>query len=226
VKRRSLLIRQSNCYDLHIARSGIPISRAEKEVLKKLFSLIARRSLVMRDGAKLKRSSRIDNILGDKTAITVGSRSVIAGHLMTYGHGGRIVIGDDCYVGDHSRIWSMNSITVGDRVLISHGVEIHDGTAHSQDAQERHEHFRLILTDGHPTNELPGVYSEAIVIEDDVWISFGATIFKGVRIGKGSIIGANAIVTRDVPADSLYYCKVQPVVRKITRNIQADKIQP
>ena len=64
-------------------------------------------------------------------------------------------------------------IKVGDRVLISHDVNIHDGTAHSLDASERHRHFKHILENGHPLSqgEMPGVLSSPIVIEDDVWIS-------------------------------------------------------
>jgi len=38
-----------------------------------------------------------------------------------------------------------------------------------------------------------------IVIEDDVWLGFGAIVLDGVRIGKGAVIGAGAIVTHDVP---------------------------
>lgn len=43
-----------------------------------------------------------------------------------------------------------------------------------------------------------------IVVEDDVWIGYGATILSGVTIGKGAIIGANSIVTKDVPPYSIY----------------------
>ncbi len=38
-----------------------------------------------------------------------------------------------------------------------------------------------------------------VVIEDDVWVCAGATILPGVTIGKGSIVAAGAVVTRDVP---------------------------
>ena len=38
-----------------------------------------------------------------------------------------------------------------------------------------------------------------VVIEDDVWIGYNATILKGVRIGKGAIIAPGAVVTHDVP---------------------------
>ncbi len=43
-----------------------------------------------------------------------------------------------------------------------------------------------------------------IVVEDDVWIGFGATILSGVHIGQGAVIGAGAVVTKDVPP----YCVV------------------
>ncbi|TXL64359.1 acyltransferase, partial [Pantoea vagans] len=67
-----------------------------------------------------------------------------------YGHGGQVTIGDWCYVGIRSEIWSMESITIGNRVLIAHDVNIHDGTAHSANATERHQHFRDIIQKGHP----------------------------------------------------------------------------
>ena len=80
----------------------------------------------------------------------------------------------------------MHSIQIGDRVLIAHDVNIHDGTAHSTDARQRHEHFKHISKIGHPIkwDDMPGVIAEPIVIEDDVWISFGVTILRGVKLAK------------------------------------------
>jgi len=43
-----------------------------------------------------------------------------------------------------------------------------------------------------------------IVIEDDVWIGYGVTILAGVRIGKGSVIGACSVVAKDIPPYSVY----------------------
>lgn len=113
----------------------------------------------------------------------------------------------------------MRSISIGNRVLISHDVNIHDGTAHSNDAKQRHEHFKAILTRGHPRNEagIPGVVSAPIKIEDDVWISFGVTILKGVTIGAGSVIAAGSIVTKDVPPGVLYKCQVAPVLEPLSK---------
>ena len=78
--------------------------------------------------------------------------------------------------------------------------------------RERHSHFRHIMESGHPrlAKDLPGVSSAPVVIEDDVWISFGAIILKGVRIGAGSVIAAGSIVTEDVPPNVFYRCEVTP----------------
>lgn len=159
----------------------------------------------------------IENFRGDPSCIRLGQHSYCRGRLLTYGHGGQISIGDWCYVGVRSEIWSMESIQVGNRVLIAHDVNIHDGTAHSHDPLERHRHFRQIIERGHPRTaaELPGVTSSPIVIEDDVWISFGVSILKGVRIGAGSVIAARSVVTKDVPAGMLYRNQLFPILEPL-----------
>ena len=171
-------------------------------------------SATLAPGAQVGQEAVIENLAGDAGSISIGAYTHVRGHLLTYGHGGRIAIGDWAYVGVRSMIWSMDSITIGDRVLIAHDVNIHDGTAHSTDAAERHAHYRHLVEHGHPTDaaHVPGLRSAPVVIEDDVWISFGVTILKGVRIGAGSVIAAGSIVTDDVPAGMLYRCEVAPTI--------------
>jgi maltose O-acetyltransferase len=170
------------------------------------------------ESTKFGPEARIENKVRKREAISIGENCFLRGRLLTYGHGGEIKIGDWCYVGDRTEIWSMNSISIGNRVLISHDVNIHDGAAHSLDAKERHEHFKHILTKGHPRKpeDLPGVPSAPIVIEDDVWISFGVSILRGVRIGKGSVIAAGAIVTKDVPPGVVYQCQIRPLIKPLS----------
>jgi acetyltransferase-like isoleucine patch superfamily enzyme len=148
------------------------------------------------DGAVLYPVAKVSNDRA-REAISIGANSRILARLQTMGHGGQITIGEDCFVGEESYIWSAESITIGDRVLISHGVNIHDGISHSLSAAERHLHFTAIFSGGHPKT-LHNVPTAPVVIEDDSWIGFGATVLKGVRIGRGAIVGAQSVVTRDV----------------------------
>lgn len=176
------------------------------------------RVAVLQASVQISKEASIENLQGNPACITIGKNSYIRGRLLTYAHGGKISIGDDCYIGVRSEIWSMESILIGNRVLIAHDVNIHDGTAHSLNSVERYAHYRKILTTGHPQNknELPGVYSAPIIIEDDVWISFGVTILKGVRIGRGSVIAAGSIVTKDVPEGVLYRNQIVPILSPIS----------
>lgn len=169
-------------------------------------------------GSALMLESEVNNFSGGPEQISIGKNSYVRGRLLTYGHGGKISIGDWCYVGVRTEIWSMESIEIGDRVLIAHDVNIHDGTAHSANSLERHQHFRHIIEKGHPhdASDLPGVYSAPVVIEDDVWISFGVTILRGVRIGRGSVIAAGSVVTQDVPPGMFYRNQVTPIVVPLT----------
>ncbi len=160
----------------------------------------------------------IENILGDPGCITIGDHSFLRGRLLTYGHAGRIEIGRWCYLGVRSEIWSMDLIRIGDHVLIAHDVNIHDGTGHPLDAMQRREHFKKIMTGGHPrtSREMPGVTSAPIVIEEDVSIGFGTIIFQGVHIGARSVIAPGSVITRDVPADTMYMSAVKPILLPIS----------
>jgi len=53
-----------------------------------------------------------------------------------------------------------------------------------------------------------------IIIEDDVWIGFGAIILSGVRIGRGSIIAAGAVVLKDVPPYTIFTPVQNHVLRR------------
>ena len=134
---------------------------------------------------------------GNKKAISIGHRSIVLGQLLVYKHGGNIVIGNDCFIGEDARIWSANNITIGNNVLISHGVNIHDNDSHSMSAIRRHRQIVEMFSVGHP-KILEDVPSKSITIQDDAWIGFNTTILKGVCIGQGAVVGANSVVTKNV----------------------------
>lgn len=141
-------------------------------------------------------SIQLQGLPGDR--IRVGANSHIRGELLVFGHGGRVSIGEYCYVGEQSRIWSASSIDIGNRVLISHCVTIMDSLTHPMDAEARHDHFRTIVTTGHPTSIDLG--EDPVIVEDDVLVGCQSVVLRGVHIGRGAIIGAGSVVTSDIPA--------------------------
>ncbi len=145
------------------------------------------------------RQSNINNMSHQRENIIIGKNSHIRGEILVYPYRGKIRIGDDCYIGEGTRIWSEMGISIGNRVLIAHNVDIHDCNDHPLEKRERHNHFLSIIKEGHSEDfDLNG---REICIKDDVWIGFGACIMKGVTIGEGAVIAAHAVVTKDVPAD-------------------------
>lgn len=92
-------------------------------------------------------------------------------------------IGTNVGINSGSYINAVGGITFGDHVLIGSNVTISSGR-HPIDGAEPSVYER-------PVEPLP------IVIEDDVWIAAGAVILPGVTLKKGTVVGANSVVTKD-----------------------------
>jgi acetyltransferase-like isoleucine patch superfamily enzyme len=159
-------------------------------------------------------TARVLNPRRNPALINIGKHTRIRGELFCFAHGGAIDIGSWCFIGEQSRVWSAKRISIGDRVLIAHSVNIHDTISHPILARERFEHTKAIITDGHPENV--DFDSAEVSICDDVWIGFGATVLRGVTIGRGAIIGAATIITKDVPAWSIVAGNPARVIRELT----------
>jgi acetyltransferase-like isoleucine patch superfamily enzyme len=142
-------------------------------------------------------NATVGNFPRNKNKIKIGEDSVIEGKLVVFKYGGEIIVGNNVYIGLNSNIWSGEQVIIGNNVLISHNVNVIDTNSHEIDHVERAERFRNLVKHGHPKDKASIVTSK-IKIEDYVWISFGATVLKGVTIGEGAIVAANAVVTKDV----------------------------
>jgi acetyltransferase-like isoleucine patch superfamily enzyme len=64
-------------------------------------------------------------------------------------------------------------------------------------AERRHLHF-VEMFHGKSPDGHEDIASSPIIIEDDAWIGFGSAIFKGVTVGKGAVVAAMSVVTKDV----------------------------
>ncbi len=157
-------------------------------------------------------TSRVINLQG-REGISIGSNSTIRGELHTMGHGGKITIGDDCYIGPNTYIWSGEEISIGNRVMISHNCNIFDNDTHPLDPVMRQWQYKEIMSSGQPKNI--SLNDKKIQIKDDVLICANVTILKGVTIGKGAVIGTNSLLTRDVPDYSLAYGNPAKIIKII-----------
>lgn len=172
-----------------------------------------RRNYKCASTAVLHHTSHIANNLPDHSAIEIGEYTHIRGELLTFGHGGLITIGEYCYIGEYSRLWSAKKISIGKRVLISHNVNIFDNDTHPLNPVARHQHFKSIISSGQPRKV--DLLEQAVEIGDDAWIGCMSIILKGVTIGQGAIIGAGSVVTQDVPAFTIVAGNPARVIREL-----------
>jgi acetyltransferase-like isoleucine patch superfamily enzyme len=142
--------------------------------------------------------SSIVNPQGRRCAVRIGAGTHLYGRLLVFPESGEIVIGEHCFIGPGAQIWSARQVSIGDRVFVSHGVNIHDSNAHPMSARLRHIQF---VHSASPEVEqaFAAIRMAPVVIEDDAWVGFNATVLKGVTIGRGAVVGAASVVTSDVP---------------------------
>ena len=167
----------------------------------RLKKFLCRNSCLVGEQSVLYPSAKIINALHDRDKVHIGNYSHIRGEILVFGHGGEVNIGDYCYVGQNTYIWSAQNIHIGNRVLISHNCNIFDNDTHPLDPQLRHEQFKEIITSVQP-NQID-LKEEEVFIEDDVLIGANSSILKGVKIGNGAVVGIGSVVTNDVPSLSV-----------------------
>jgi acetyltransferase-like isoleucine patch superfamily enzyme len=111
---------------------------------------------------------------------------------------GRITIGDNVLVMNGVRISSAASITIGDGCMLANHCYLTDADWH----------------DIHDRTSAPGRRAP-IVLERGAWIGDSAIVCKGVRVGENSIVGAGAVVTKDVPSNVVVAGNPARVVKKL-----------
>lgn len=114
---------------------------------------------------------------------------------------GTVVMGDYTRLGNRSYIRCVNSVVIGSYTAIADNVVISDNGNHPIDPVFR----RKMKEDALDGDMRLWKHSESapIVIGENVWVCEGARINRGVTIGDNAIIAAGAIVTKDVPANSI-----------------------
>jgi len=96
-------------------------------------------------------------------------------------------------------IASAGSIKIGDNVLCGANTTITDYDWHGIEPDKRRQ----------------APYPRPVVIEDNVWLGLNSVVLKGVTIGKNSVIGANSLVTKDIPPNVIAAGNPCKVIKKI-----------
>lgn len=120
--------------------------------------------------------------------IELGPRTVLYPYVLIQGSGS-FSLGDRSFIGSFSVIGCNERVEIGKGVMIAQNVSIRD-TDHG------FEELKVPMID-------QGIRTAPVVIHDNVWIGHGAVITKGITIGSGAIIAANAVVTKDVPENTI-----------------------
>jgi maltose O-acetyltransferase len=134
--------------------------------------------------------SRVRTALLRALGLRIGATSLIAGALRITGSGSvrdLLSIGPGCYITGPLHVDLSAPVHIGARVYFGYDV--------------------ALLTVDHELGESvqrcgPRVY-RPIWVDDGVWIASRVAILPGVRLGRGSVVAAGAVVTRDVPANTL-----------------------
>lgn len=153
---------------------------------------------------------------GKKDDFQIGAYSHIRGQLSIIAPGGRLTVGHHSFVGPGTRVWAQRSVEIGDYVLIAHLVDIHDSNAHAIDTETRRGET-VNLFERRMAVDWSKVDSKPVRIEDDVWIGLKSTILKGVTIGRGAVIAAGTVVTKDVPPYVLVAGNPARIIRELRK---------
>ena len=119
-----------------------------------------------------------------------------------------IRVGRGTFIGESVVVRGQGGVTIGSDVLIAP--------------------LAKILAVNHNYTELAapvisqGITGRGIVIEDGAWIGAGAAVLDGVRVGAGAVVGANAVVTRDVPPRTV----AVGVPAKVVRDLSCEAAEP
>ena len=141
------------------------------------------KNFVVEDYAEIMALSRQGIVCGDN--VTIGAYATIKpSNYYGYDIGEGLRIGDNSNVGRYSYVGCSGLITIGRNVMISPRVSFH---------AENHN-----FDDPHIPMRDQGVSRAPIVVEDDCWIASNAIVLAGVTIGRGSVVAAGSVVTRDV----------------------------
>ena len=147
-------------------------------------------------GVSIRDQKRVHELMGDILGKPLPESTTLLPPLYI-DYGKPVTIGEDCFIQQCCTFFGRGGITIGNGVFIGPKVNL-----------------ITINHDVNPDNR-SATYGRPIVIEDKAWIGINSTILPGVRIGHGAIIGAQSVVTHDVPPMTIVAGNQARIIKKI-----------
>lgn len=159
-------------------------------LLQRLVSVYKAKKYLTRAGSGIIIKHNVEFWLADGAILEVGNDCTIQNYAffqLTL-PSPKVYIGSNTVIGRHCMITAKNLIRIGNNVLMGAYVQVID-TNHGADAGQ------IIRAQNAKIGE--------VVIGNDVWIGAGAKVLMDCHIGDGAIIGANAVVTENIPSNAI-----------------------
>lgn len=146
-----------------------------------------------------------------------------------------VTVGDDFHIGPGSIVWAPRRLDIGRDVYIGKNVTVEvDGTIGDGVlianmvgivGRRDHDHTEVgaSIRRSRWVGDFPKELSLKTVIGSDVWLGYGTVVLSGVTIGDTSIVAAGAVVTSDVPPNSIVAGNPARIVRKRFSDADLDK---
>lgn len=186
--------------------AGLPLGPSSKTSLAQIKTYISPKAQIACPNLHLGPKCFVDDLVtisGNSGSVVLGKRvHLYRGTIIDVGQGGQVIIGDYTRIFPNCVLYAyMGSIRIGHHVMIA--------------AQCGFTPYQHKLDDlSRPMCEQELTSKGDIVIEDDVWLGMGVKVMDGVCIGRGAVIGANAVVTEDIPPYSIAAGIPARVIRK------------
>ena len=147
------------------------------------------RGIHLAAGVELGRGCALRANTGSCPGIAVGEHTSLKDGVVLNANAGHVAIGTRSWLGPYCVVYGNAGVDIGSHVMVA---------AHTMITSVGHEYARLDI----PMSRQPLVLGP-VRIEDDVWIGAHCTLLPGVTIGRGAIVAAGSVVTRDVPAAAI-----------------------
>lgn len=118
-----------------------------------------------------------------------------------------VLIGMNCNFGDYLHLTCINKIVIGNGVLTGRWVTISDNSH----GETNYDSLQI------PPVQRKLISKGVVYIGNNVWVGDKATILSGIKIGDGSVIAANAVVTKDIPPYSVAAGNPAKVIKTYTK---------